>query len=240
VYADPLELFRDAVAALNKADWRAVAAFCDPASLRVFKRKLIDLMTLAPEQAGQITTHELMRAVPNMPRAVAEYQVAQFRESVNPKRRLNAEVPSVKSREELEAMTPAAVFAAWVDGKSLRRQVDREVSRGRLTRASAAQVLEEARATFDFRGLAFVPDGDRIGYVIYRYVTSSQRAAPADDGSADKAPDDVEFMRDVSGHSPPMSSTVRRQSDGGWLLVADTDFLTVSQMQVIAGADDGS
>ena len=238
MYADPLELFRDAVAALNKADWRAVAAFCDPASLRAFKRKLIDIMTVPPEQTGKITTHELMRAVPNMPRAVAEYQVAQFRESVNPKRRLNAEVPSVKSRAELEAMTPAAVFAAWVDGKSLRRQVDREVSRGRLTRASAAQVLEDARATFDFRGLAFVPDGERVGYVIYRYGTSSGPASSAD-SSTDATPDDVDFARDVSGHAPPMSSTVRRQSDGGWLLVADTDFLTVSQMQVIAGTDDG-
>lgn len=239
MYADPLELFRDAVAALNKADWRAVSAFCDPASLRVFKRRLIDMMTVPPEQTGKITTHELMRAMPNMPRAVAEYQVAQFRESVNPKRRLNAEVPSVKSREQLEAMTPAAVFAAWVDGKSLRRQVDREVSRGRLTRASAAQVLEEARATFDFRELAFVPDGDRIGYVIYRYGTSPRPTSLADDTSANTTPDEAEFVRDVSGHAPPMSSTVRRQSDGGWLLVADTDFLTVSQMQVIAGADDG-
>ena len=36
-----------------------------------------------------------------------------------------------------------------------------------------------------------------------------------------------------------MCSTVRRQSDGGWLLVADTDFLTVNQMQVISEIDDG-
>lgn len=175
-----------------------MAALCDPASLRRFKRTLIDMVTVIPEQTGKITSAELMRAVPNMPRAVAEYQT-QFRESVNGKRRLNAELPSVKSREDLESMIPADAFAAWLDGKSFRRQVEREVARGRLTRGAAAQVLEEAPPPFDFRGLAFVEDGDRIGYIVYRRARSF--------------------------------AVLPRPVD-------DTDFLSVSQMQSMAGLDD--
>lgn len=235
MYADPLELFRDAVVALNDEDWRAVAELCDPVSLRQFKRKLIDMTTIPPEQAGKITSMELMRAVPNMPRAVAEYQVAQFRESVNPKRRLNAEVPSVKSPGELESMAPANVFAAWLDGKSLRRQLDSEVARGRLTRAAAAEVLKEGRASWDLRALAFVEDSDRIGYVVYRHGLAFGGFPQAVDGAADATPEDAEFARDVRGRMHPMASIVRRQGDGGWLLVADTDFLAVTQMQIGAG-----
>jgi hypothetical protein len=236
VYVDPLELFRDAVAALNKADWLAVAALCDPASLRHFKRTLISMIAVSTEQTGKITTHDLMRAVPNMPRAVAEYQVAQFRESVSPKRRLNAELPSVKSSDELESMTPANVFAAWLEGKSLRRQIEREVSRGRLTRASAAQVLEQVPAPFNFHGMAFVPDEDHIGYVIYRHGPPA--SSPDVDGATATTTEDLEFARELRGRTAPMASTVRKQSDGGWLFVADTDFLMVSQMQVVAEADD--
>ena len=210
MHVDPLDLFRDTVAALNAEDWRAVAAFCDPASLHRFKRTLIEMMTMAPDQTGKITSAELMRAVPNMPRAVAEYQVAQFRESVNPKRRLNAEVPSIKSREELDSMTPANVFAAWLDGKSLRRQVELEVARGRLTRAAAAAVLEQTRAPYDFRSLAFVEDGGRIGYVVYRHGLSFghsnqpiyRRRGSHAGGSRVRARPERAFPPDVFDRSP--------------------------------------
>src|ERR1041384_2220457 len=78
---------------------------------------------------------ELTKAVPGMPRAVAEYQVQRFREQLDPDRRLRDELPSVSSRAEVEKMKPLDVFTAWLEGRSLQRQVERTFERKQMSRA---------------------------------------------------------------------------------------------------------
>jgi hypothetical protein len=235
-YSDPLTLFAAAIHALNREDWHAVARLCDPVSLASFKRYLIDNLTPPKEQSHKITATELMKAVPSMPRAVAEYQVTRFRESLDPKQRLRDQVPSVKSLAALEAMTPVAVFAAWLEGKSVRRQVNRNVEQRRMTRATANEVVAQGEKPFDFKGLGYVDDGDRIAHIIYRRDESARGPFRGADEPvfAGRSPDEIKFAGDAWGRESPFTVMARKQSDDSWLLVASPDFLLVDQVEFIS------
>lgn len=228
--SDPVELFQRAVAALNQEEWAEVAHLCDPTSLRVFKRQLLGSLSPAGDQGPRLTATELMKAVPGMPRAVAEYQVSRFRESMDPRRRLRDELPSVKSQQELEAMDPADVFAAWLDGRSLRRQIQRSVERRRMSRATANEVISLGLNQLTFRALGVVDDGPRIVHIIYRRDDGAANASiEADAPSGEVDPEVRALWHDLAGRERTMAITARRQDDDGWLLVADTDFLRVDQ-----------
>lgn len=228
--SDPVGLFQHAVAALNGEDWAAVARLCDPTSLRVFKRQLLGGLTPANEQTPRLTATELMKAVPGMPRAVAEYQVGRFRETLDPRTRLRDELPSVRSRQELEAMEPADVFAAWLDGRSLRRQIERSVERRRMSRATANEVIALGLNRFIFRALGVVDDGPRIVHIIYRRDDGAANAAIESDAPSGEVDPEVRALwHDLAGRERTSAITARRQDDDGWLLVANTDFLHVDQ-----------
>jgi hypothetical protein len=235
-YADPLTLFAAAIHTLNRDDWHGVARLCDAASLGLFKRYLIDSLSPRPEPSHKITATELMKAVPSMPRAVAEYQVTRFRESLDPKERLRDQVPSVKSLTALEGMTPAAVFAAWLEGKSIRRQVDRNVELRRMTRATANDVVAQGLKQFNFTGLGYVEDGDRIAHIVYRRDDSLRGPfLGADDPLfAGRTPPEIAFIGDSWGRESPNTVMARKQFDDSWLLVASSDFLLVDQISFIS------
>ncbi|MDB4874206.1 MAG: hypothetical protein JWM41_652 [Gemmatimonadetes bacterium] len=235
-YSDPVTLFGAAIHALNRDDWHGVARLCDPASLTFFKRNLIESLSPPAEQSHKLTATELMKAVPSMPRAVAEYQVTRFRESLDPKQRLRDQVPSVKSLAALEAMTPAAVFAAWLEGKSIRRQVDRNVELRRMTRATANEVVAQGEKQFNFKGLGYVDDGDRIAHIVYRRDDSIRGPfLGADEPSlAGRSDAEIQFVGDGWGREAPLTVMARRQFDDSWLLVASLDFLLVDQIAFIS------
>ena len=70
-----------------------------------------------------LTVEDMLRMSPEMPREAAEYQVAQFRKHVDPAARLHEDFPDVESLDALRALTAVETFAAWLDGRSIRRQV---------------------------------------------------------------------------------------------------------------------
>ena len=238
-YSDPLALFAAAVDALNRENWDGVAALCDPVSLSAFKRNLIDNLSPPAKETHNLTATEFMKAVPNMPRAVAEYQVSRFRETLDPKQRLRDQVPSVKSREDLESMDPARVFAAWLEGKSLRRQLGRNVDLKRMSRATASEVLAQDTIHFNFQSLGSVADGDRIAHVIYRRDQFFRGPFPDDGDSwvARCSAPELELMRDIWGREHTLSVMARRQTDESWRLVADSDFLFISQIGLGFGGE---
>jgi hypothetical protein len=231
-YSDPISLFTAAVRLLNAEDWQGVADLCDPVSLSSFKRGLIDSLAPPSPQSQKLTATELMKAVPNMPRAVAEYQVTRFRESLDPKLRLREQVPSVKTRAELEALDGAGVFSAWLDGKSLRRQIDRDVELKRMTRAMANEILEQGTKPFNFQALGYLADGERIAHIMYRREKNARGPFPrlADLRDAGCTSPEIDLMRDAWGREHPLTVMARIQKDSGWLLVADADFLLVNQV----------
>lgn len=231
-YSDPVALFTAAVDALNQEDWAGVAGLCDPISLTAFKRNLMDNLSPPAKETHKLTAAELMKAVPSMPRAVAEYQMTRFRESLDPKQRLRDQVPGVKSREVLETMEAAGVFAAWLEGKSLRRQLGRDVELKRMSRATANEVLAQGTKHFNFEGLGFVRDGERLVHVVYRRDAVFRGPFPGNDDPwvARCSAAERELMRDLWGREHTLSVMARRQSDDSWLLVADSDFLLVGQI----------
>lgn len=197
---DPLALFNDAVDAIDRADWPAVAALCDPASLEEFRDEMIALVTYQQTPEASFRAIDLMRTDPNMPRAVAEWQAQRVREHQDPVRRMHEELPGIESREQLEQMSPAEVFAAWLDGRTISNIVERAWERRQITRAAIDQILGNERPKVVYVALGWVPDGEAIRYVIYR------QDAP---------------------RSRPQAAMIRRQPDGGWLFVASRDLLMI-------------
>jgi hypothetical protein len=231
-YTDPLTLFAAVVNMLNAEDWPGVARLCDPVSLSSFKRGLMDNLAPPSPQSQKLTATELMKAVPNMPRAVAEYQVTRFRESLDPKHRMREQVPSIKSREALQSLDVAGVFAAWLEGKSLRRQVERDVELKRMTRAMANEIQAQGIKPFNFKALGYLADGQRIAHIIYRRDDVARGPFPpiADLREAGCTAPEIDLMRDAWGREHPLTVMARLQKDDSWLLVADADFLLVSQI----------
>jgi hypothetical protein len=247
MFDDPLALFRSALDALNAEDWRAAAALCDPVSLRAFHRQLVE--QLAPDAPPSLlTVEEYLRHVPDTPREVAEHYVAEHRRSADPASRLARELPGVPSPDALRALAPEAAFAAWLEGRSFRKQIERLAAEGRISRRAA-----ESRAILPYGGyryvpLGAVPDGERIAYVLFRNAFD-----PADAWSGDAAgwlagrPDDEQALaRELWGRGPPHVATCRRQPDDTWRLVADHDFLHVASVVITgvreedAAPDDGA
>jgi hypothetical protein len=119
-FADLLELFRAAVAAVNAEDWDAAAALCDPVSLRAVHRQLLE--QFAPREPHQpLTVDEYLRHSPEMPRAVAEYHVTQHQRLADPAERLRRALPGIVDAGALGALTPEQAFAVWLDGRSLHK-----------------------------------------------------------------------------------------------------------------------
>jgi hypothetical protein len=200
MHTDPLVLFNAAVDAIDRQDWRAVAALCDPASLTEFRNELAALVAPRTTPEASVRTIDLMRTDPSMPRAVAEWQAQRVREHQDPSRRLREETPSIESRAQLEAMFPADVFAAWLDGRSIGNVIERAWERRQVTRAAIDEILAGERPKVVYVALGWVPDGEAIRYVIYRQETP---------------------------RSHPQASKIRRQPDGTWLFVASRDLLMI-------------
>jgi hypothetical protein len=198
-HQDAIKLFRDALDAINREDWRGIAALCDAESLESFKADLLAKLSPDMNLLPKLSATELMKAVPSMPRAVAEYEIQRFREQFDPRKRMREELPSVKSVDALEAMSASEVYVAWLDGRSFKREIDRNLEHKRMNRATANEVIAEGAPRVLAEPLGFVDDGASVRYVIFR--------------------------RDI-GDKRPGTLMLRRQSDGGWLLVADQPFLT--------------
>ena len=98
-FIHPMDLFEAVVTALREGDLQRAAELCDPVSLRMFHRQLCEQFDSSTGRFG-LTAEMLMRASPDMPRDVAEYQIARMRQNSDPERRLREELPSVASVEE--------------------------------------------------------------------------------------------------------------------------------------------
>jgi hypothetical protein len=129
----------------------------------------------------------------------------------------------------LESMDAVSVFAAWLEGKSLRRQVERDVELKRMSRATANEVVAQGIKSFNFLALGSVADGDRLAHITYRYDADFVGPFPdsKDPVLSGRTGAELELMRDTWGREHPLTVMARRQRDGTWLLVADADFLLV-------------
>jgi hypothetical protein len=228
-FSDPIALFDAAIDALNREDWLAAARLCDPVSLRSFHRNL--LAQVAPAMpVPQLTAEDLMRSSPEMPREVAEFQVAEFRRHSDPGERLRSELPSVPSIAALRELSPAEAFAAHLDGRSFRRQIEHMAERGHLSPEVAARAAASAKGPLHrYVVLGAFEDGERIAHVLYRMRMDETAPWQGEMAAMVAAlPDDEQtLMRDLTFRSHPHVATCRRQPDATWALLADHSFLGV-------------
>ncbi|MEP6493939.1 MAG: hypothetical protein ABJF01_14755 [bacterium] len=166
-FRDPIALFRAAVDAINAENWNDAAALIDPVSLHAFHRQL-DARIVPGDRVVAVTVEEYLAHSPDTPRSVAEYFVEQSRTQSDPSRRLHDHLPSVPTLDAFHSLTPAQTFSAWLDGRSLRRQVERLVSDGHVSAEIAQHRSSIGFNDYRYVALGVVPDGDQVVHVLYR------------------------------------------------------------------------
>ena len=236
-YPDPLAVFRAAVEALKNGRWQALAGMCDPASLQSFKRQVLEGYTpIQPQRV--MTVEEYLRHSPETPRVVAEYYVAQYAKQFDPAPRLKREFPRVDGVEALRALSPAEVFARWLEGRSVGHQLSLQAEEGVMPASAVPEIMASMLELYDFEALGAVPDGDRVAHVVYRRAFHARETATGDDDTEYRrwmerlSAEERELSRDLGEHGDAMIAATRRQPDGSWRLLADYDFLHVGSVSV--------
>ena len=233
--SDPISIFRAAAAAVESEAWHEVAALCDPATLSLYKREILSRLEAS---AYPWTAERLLQLQPDLPVDVAEFQAARLAEAADPHGVLD-ELPGISSVEQLRATPPAEVFAAWLEGQSFSRQLER----ARGIPDIPARVLEEAmqfrvRTRYDVLGA--VPDGDRITFVVFRREHESAESSVATERPEDRPAGltDAEVSALQDQHRAYVEfAPLRRQSDGSWRLIAGSGFLGLNHTAFSFGFD---
>ena len=232
---DPLDLFRAAVNALNEERWLDVAKLCDPATLREFKRSTLAQFDSPLRHVW--TVEDFLRHSPDMPREVAEYQLTQIHRQAHPDTRFARDFPSLKDVAELRSMEPKEVFASWLEGRSIRRQVEQMVSEGRISSA-ALSAHSEMMAAMKHRltPIGALPDGDDLMHILYAFgpVDSADTLDEPGESAANGSPEDRKLGRVMSRAYPLVTSCIR-QPRGHWCLIADYNFLSMGSVSVGIG-----
>lgn len=233
---DAMGVFQEAIAALKAQDFVRLAGLCDPVSLRSFQRSVLSQLDPHVSHAT-LTVEQLMQAVPDMPKEVAEYQTAQYRRDDDPARRLERLLPGFESVEAAHALDAGQLFSAWIEARSPRRIVEREVAAGRAAPEMLAVAAEFSDKMYDFLALGAVEDGARMAYVLHRIgADGSQPQASDDRGDLAELPDEeYELSRETEGVAPPQVARCIRQPDGSWRLYADYDFLSLGSFAIQVG-----
>ena len=116
-------VFDAAVVALNAGDFAAAVRLCDPVSLQMVGRHLLETVggMVGPPP---LTVEEMQRLAPDMPREVAEYHVVEARRRVSESGILGELLPTCPSLAAAQAASPGVLFAWWLEAP-LRRALGR-------------------------------------------------------------------------------------------------------------------
>jgi hypothetical protein len=214
-------LFGALIDGLNREDWKGIAELCDPVTLLVFHRRLL-------QQYGQerrtLSVEEYLRGAPDLQREVAELEVARINEFMDVRKRLREDIPTIDDLTQLQSLDPTDVFARWLEARSPRGQIEQRLATGSISSKAAERALA---GTYDAALLGVVPDGDQLVHLLFRSALdpSGPPEPPlgfSDIGSSDE---ERELIQDLAGRLTPQVLTCRRQTDGTWRIVVSSDFL---------------
>ena len=238
----PISVFQAVVDAIDREDWQAVASACDPVSLARFKRNILERLEPG-EPLRPFTVEGYMRGQPEMPRAVAEYQVARHNQAMDPARFLQEEMPTVSGIQEIHDSSDADVFAAWLEGKSRTHQIRRMMLHGSISQEEAALLDASAFPSMRHILIGAVPDGEKLTHVLYRTEIESPTPATEEDPRQRQAkldPDERALLQDLAGRELPQVATCRIQPDGGWRMIAADHFLSLGNLAIgFSSSDEG-
>jgi hypothetical protein len=222
--SEAIETFLQVAAALERRDWKGAAALCDPVSLRIFHRQLLE--QFAPRIRHKLTADDIRRHQPDMPIEVAEYQLSQFqRQAAERLSQIDDEVAGVASLPELAALDPSEAFARWLEAHDPQAQVRRLVARHPEV-VGSREIGVTALPADRMEPLGAVVE-EPFAFVVYR------RSWAANDAAAEVHRD--EFLKPYSeeerawlrqtGVGLVQVATLRRQPDRSWRLPAEHSFL---------------
>lgn len=223
---DPVAVVETAIDAFRREAWDDVPPLCHPASLGAFKAQQVRQYDPGRRQPA-FTVEEMLRFDPDMPRAVAEYNVAQrdrfLREWRDPARALEG----ITSVEAVRAASPAELFAAWLRAHAPSREVERAARERGIAAEAVAPAMAAARDQFRFIVLGAVPDGLHVAHVLYRNApardddASGEARAALEAWRAQQTDDERELAAMVGDAFLPRVVMCLRLPDGTWALNAE-------------------
>jgi hypothetical protein len=219
----PADVVNAAFEAMNLEDWKALSDLCDPVSLRLFKKEILEQATntfrlLSVDMADFVDDED------------SDDGPCKYAGIVDPGECLSAELCNVSTVEDLQAMDPAKVFARWVQGKTRKhyRHFRDEADKWQSDRAP------KLSHSFSFVVLGSVIDTDGIAHVIYRNDRDVPRApvnAAKDENDSDPQ-DENELSRILCVRACVAEAVCRQQVDGSWRLIASQSLYLVPTLQV--------
>ena len=125
VGSDPKQVMTAFFDALAAERWTDAARLLDPARLERQRRQILRSMRRPPSHP-EPTVEEIMRREPKMPRAVAEYQVEQYKQhAARPQSAYIQDLYGVKDTTELKELPVAELGGRWLEAQDFRTHVRR-------------------------------------------------------------------------------------------------------------------
>lgn len=130
------ELFFSAAAA---GRWKEAASYLDLDAFETYRRQQVR-WSRVPQPVHELTAEELMRHDPDMPRAVADYQVAKYKSGRGEiGDGLSYEYAGISSADSLAALSTLDAAARWIQARDPIYQM--ELSIARYRREGSCQAL---------------------------------------------------------------------------------------------------
>lgn len=225
----PVSLVERAFALIDQEDWLAVAALCDPVSLRLFRREQLAEFSTPPSEPT-LTVEQYRRHHPEMPLDVAAYHVAEHHRHLKEWRsNMGDRLAGVSTLADLEALSETEVFARFLEARSPRRQIATLVRRGQAP--SNALELLPRRGSFVMRRervVGAVESDGEFAFVVCRH-TDDQAEWPSEMEAAL-----ADLTAEEKGlYKASLGSTwvyaVRRKPNGTWALLTADPFLGIGR-----------
>jgi hypothetical protein len=231
----PLEVVNAAFAALNVEDWAGFASFCDPVSLRAFKREILEEFGEYREPSSVAECDDLLEEEedPDL-RAAIEHDLAVMDEWFNPVHRVIVEFDSVETVEELREIDPGRAFARWLQARSRNPYRPNVPEEGEEWRRGKETSRKSTRG-YSYLAVGSVLDSPDIAYVVYRNAHSPNDVYPGvmDSWEQSVPADEAELARLTHYLQNPQVLTCRKQTDGSWRLLAGRRLSLVGTLQVV-------
>ena len=140
--------------AWGEAQWNAAARLMD---LETFgKLRAEEVRSMRRTRTRRMTADELMKEVPKMPRAVAEYQAADYNEQAGRSDRLLYAYANVPSVDSLAALSVEDAAARWLEAKdqryTMRRALEEQRARCNVPDSVFAQIFPLPTTKYEVLG----------------------------------------------------------------------------------------
>ena len=150
-----------------RANWKEAAGLLDLETFGMLRDQ--EVRSMRATRSRRLTAEELMKEVPKMPRAVAEYQAAEFNERAITNDWLSHDYANVPSVDSLAALSVLDAAARWLEARDgaykFRRALESERTRCSLPDSLFKDMWPASR----YRVLGTV-ETDSLAYALYEEV----------------------------------------------------------------------